>query len=126
MALFISMVFSSCVGSAEGKSADPTKHRYASYEALAKLVSGEDPKPYKLIDVRTAQEFAEGRIPGASLLPYDQIGPGNPDLPKDSLVIVYCRSGRRSAIAAQALKQLGYTDIADFGGISSWKGMIER
>lgn len=105
---------------------DPTAHRYASYDALAALVDGTDATPFLLLDVRTPEEFAEGHIPGAVLLPYDQIGPGKPDSPKDTLIVVYCRSGRRSAIAAEALGRLGFADIADFGGVSNWRGELAK
>jgi len=75
-----------------------------------------------LLDVRTQEEYDEGHIESAALLPYDAITAGSAALPagKDTTIIVYCRSGRRSAIAAQALADLGYTRIYDLGGIQSW------
>ncbi len=84
-----------------------------------------------LLDVRTAEEYASGRIPGAKLLPYDEIAARAQELAtlagtKDRPIVVYCRSGRRSAIAASSLKSLGYTTVADFGGISAWQGSLER
>lgn len=79
-----------------------------------------------ILDVRTAQEFASGHIPGAALLPNETIGTGDiPLLPdKDQLILVYCRSGNRSKQAAEKLAQLGYTNIVEFGGINSWTGEI--
>lgn len=79
--------------------------------------------PIVLLDVRTAEEFATGYIPGAILLPYDLITEESaakaiPE--KDTMVIVYCRSGRRSSVAAKTLRALGYTSIRDLGGINSW------
>lgn len=142
MALAIFLPLLSCVSDKEASAAadstaqvnqatvpqqDPTKHPYASYEKLAGLVDGSDPTPFLLLDVRTSEEYAAGRIPGATLLPYDSIGPATaPAVAPDSLIVVYCRSGRRSAIAAQALKGLGFTNLADFGGITNWKGSLER
>ena len=76
-----------------------------------------------LVDVRTREEFVAGRIPGSILLPYDQIDATSAAKvigPKDRTVIVYCRSGRRSAIAAQALVSLGYKNVLDLGGIQAW------
>jgi phage shock protein E len=118
-----------CLGTTKKSSAlpaDPTAHPYASNEKLAGLVSGKDSVPYLLLDVRAAEEYAEGHIKSAVNLPYDQIAAGTPDVPKDRLIIVYCRSGRRSALAAESLKTLGFSDIADFGGISNWKGPLEK
>lgn len=82
-----------------------------------------------LIDVRTAEEFASGRIPGAKLLPYDEIDAQRAAqaIPtKETPVVLYCRSGRRSAIAADALRKLGYTLVYDMGGIGGWKYGLER
>ncbi len=75
-----------------------------------------------LLDVRTKEEYDEAYIDGAVLLPYDEIAQtiDKFDIDKDSTVIVYCRSGRRSAIAAATLAELGYTDIYDLGGIQNW------
>lgn len=81
-----------------------------------------------LLDVRTPEEYQEGHIPGAVLLPYDKIAIQAavvlPD--KEKEIIVYCRSGRRSAIAAETLAKLGYMKVADFGGISRWQGQLEK
>ena len=75
-----------------------------------------------LLDVRTQEEFDEAHIDGATLLPYDSITAESVGLPTDksATVIVYCRSGRRSAIAAETLSSLGYTHVYDLGGIQSW------
>lgn len=74
-----------------------------------------------LLDVRTQEEYDGGHIPGAVCLPNEDI---QPDLPlpfeKDAEILVYCRSGRRSAEAAGKLADMGYTNVADFGGILSW------
>lgn len=75
-----------------------------------------------ILDVREESEYAEGHIPGAILLPYGKIGErAEKVLPdKDALILVYCRSGRRSKIAANALVELGYTNVKEFGGIIDW------
>lgn len=85
-----------------------------------------DEAGYIILDVRTAQEFASGHIPGAMLLPNEDIGTEEiaqlPD--KSQLILVYCRSGNRSKQAADKLVRLGYTNIVEFGGINSWPGEI--
>ena len=75
-----------------------------------------------ILDVREQEEYDAGHIPGAILIPYTQMGEkANDMLPdKDQLILVYCRSGRRSKIAAEALVELGYTNIREFGGIIDW------
>lgn len=82
-----------------------------------------------LIDVRTIQEFEAGYIPKAILFPYNDINEETAakEIPtKETPVIVYCRTGRRSAIAADSLRALGYTTVWDLGGIVSWPYEIER
>ena len=79
---------------------------------------------YMILDVRTEAEFAAGHIPGAVCIPNESIGTAEiAELPdKDQLILVYCRSGNRSKQAAQKLAELGYTNIAEFGGIIDWPG----
>ena len=82
---------------------------------------------YIILDVREQDEYDAGHIPEAILIPYTQIGEkANEMLPdKDQLILVYCRSGRRSKIAAEALAELGYTNIKEFGGIIDWPYEVE-
>ena len=79
-----------------------------------------------VVDVRRADEYASGHIPGAILIPNESIGKGQPDqLPdKDQIILVYCRSGNRSKQAAQKLADMGYTNIYEFGGINTWTGEV--
>ena len=78
---------------------------------------------YIILDTREQYEFDEGHIAGAILIPYTEIeakaASALPD--KDQLILVYCRSGRRSKIAAQSLADLGYTNVREFGGIIDWE-----
>ncbi|MCI6567847.1 MAG: rhodanese-like domain-containing protein [Dysosmobacter sp.] len=82
-----------------------------------------------VLDVREQDEYDGGHIPGAVLLP---VGTINEDtaaavIPeKDTAVLVYCRSGNRSKTASQALADLGYTQIYEFGGIRDWPYEVER
>ena len=77
---------------------------------------------YSIVDARTEEEYAEGHIPGAILIPeYEITDRAQSELQdKDQLILVYCRSGRRSKIASQALADLGYTNVKEFGGIIDW------
>ena len=82
---------------------------------------------YVILDVREQDEYDAGHISGAILIPYTQIeAKANEMLPdKEQLILVYCRSGRRSKIAAEALVKLGYTNIKEFGGIMDWPYEVE-
>ena len=83
---------------------------------------------YIILDVRRADEFAEGHIPGAINVANEVIGTEEiPELTdKSQLILVYCRSGRRSTEASEKLVKLGYTNIVECGGILDWKGEIEK
>ena len=82
---------------------------------------------YIILDVREQDEYDAGHIPGAILIPYTQIKDSAEEAltDKDQLILVYCRSGRRSKIAAEALVELGYTNIREFGGILDWPYEVE-
>ena len=83
---------------------------------------------YVILDVRERDEYDTGHIPGAILIPYTQITEKAEKVleEKDQLILVYCRSGRRSKIAAEALVELGYTNIREFGGILDWPYEVEK
>ena len=87
-------------------------------EAYEKIQAG----GVTVVDVRTKAEYDEGHIQGAILLPNENIGSTVPnELPeKDAVILVYCRSGRRSREAADKLLSLGYRNVYDFGGIIDW------
>ena len=75
----------------------------------------------RLVDVRTQQEFDAGHVAGAVLIPYDQIAARASELgAKDAPIVLYCRTGRRTAIAAQALQALGFTRVWDMQGMGNW------
>ena len=82
---------------------------------------------YVILDVRTQEEYDQGHIPGAILIPNTEIeARAEQELPdKDQLILVYCRSGRRSKLAADILVSLRYTDIREFGGIIDWPYEVE-
>ena len=116
------MLLSSC-GNAGSSSSG---YRQISMDEAVKMMR--DEKDYIILDVRRHDEFAEGHIPGAINVPNEEIGTTEiAELPdKSQLILVYCRSGRRSKEASEKLVKLGYTNIVEFGGILDWKGEIEK
>ena len=82
---------------------------------------------YIILAVRTQEEYDQGHIPGAILISHEEIAEKAEDVltDKNQLILVYCRSGRRSKIAAEALVELGYTNIKEFGGIIDWPYEVE-
>lgn len=98
---------------------DPSR-KITAEEAKKRMESGDD---IIILDVRTEEEYLEGHIPGAVLLPNGEIVEGElqEELPDtDQEILVYCRSGNRSAQAAKKLTEAGYTNVYDFGGINDW------
>ena len=88
-------------------------------QAKTIMDSGED---VLILDTRAQDEYDAGHIPGAVVIPHDQIEARAGELPaeKDKTILVYCRSGRRSKLAAESLARLGYTAVLEFGGIIDW------
>jgi rhodanese-related sulfurtransferase len=75
----------------------------------------------RLVDVRTPAEFAAGHIEGAINVPVDQLGARLGELgERDGALVVYCRSGNRSATATRQLRQAGFTQVHDLGAMTSW------
>ena len=116
------MLLSSC-GNAGSSSSG---YRQISMDEAVKMMK--DEKNYIILDARRPDEYAEGHIPGAINIPNEEIGTTDiAELPdKSQLILVYCRSGRRSKEASEKLVKLGYTNIVEFGGILDWKGEIEK
>lgn len=74
-----------------------------------------------VLDVRTPQEFAEGHVPGAVNISHDQLAARLAEVPKDKDVVLYCRSGRRAAMAADVLRANGYTRLSHLDGdMQAW------
>ena len=82
---------------------------------------------YIILDARTQEEYDQGHIPGAIVISHEEITEKAEEMltDKNQLILVYCRSGRRSKIAAEALVELGYTNIKEFGGIIDWPYEVE-
>lgn len=89
-----------------------------SQEAIELMEKEND---YVIVDVRTIEEYESGHIEKAINIPIETINDEPSELPdKNQLIMIYCRSGNRSAKAAKLLKDLGYKNIIDFGGINTW------
>ena len=103
-----------------------TSYRQITMDEAVKMMEKE--KEYIILDVRTAEEYAEKHIPNAINIPNETIGSRElSELPdKDQLIMVYCRSGNRSKQASEKLVKLGYTNVVEFGGIIDWKGETVR
>ncbi len=111
-----------------GCAAQPESAGYRQISMEEAIAMMADETGYIILDVRRADEFAAGHIPGAINVANESIGAeAIPELPdKDQLILVYCRSGNRSKQASQKLADMGYTNIAEFGGIIDWPGEIEQ
>ena len=99
-------------------------YRRISQEEAKQMMARDD--GHIIVDVRRQDEYDAGHIPGAILIPNESIGTEQPEqLPdKDQIILIYCRSGRRSKEAAQKLANLEYMNIYEFGGIIDWTGEI--
>ena len=102
-----------------------------SYQQITQEAAKEmmDTQEVVLLDVREQHEYDSGHIPGAVLLPVGTITEDTAAAVIDDLdlvVLVYCRSGNRSKTASQALVDLGYTNVYEFGGINDWPYEIEE
>ena len=102
-----------------------------SYQQITQEAAKEmmDTQEVLILDVREQHEYDSGHIPGAVLLPVGTITEDTAaavidDL--DTVILVYCRSGNRSKTASQALADLGYTNVYEFGGINDWSYEVEE
>ena len=119
--LLSALMFTGCAGTSNHQT---NNYRSITMDDAVDMMAKET--GYIILDVRRPDEFAAGHIPNAINVPNESIGTAEiPELPdKDQLIMVYCRSGRRSKEASEKLVKLGYTNIVEFGGILDWKGEI--
>ena len=119
--LLSALMFTGCAGSSNHQT---NTYRSITMDEAVTMIAQET--GYIILDVRRPDEFAAGHFPNAINVPNETIGTDEiPDLPNnDQLIMVYCRSGRRSKEASAKLVKLGYTNIVEFGGILDWKGEI--
>ena len=119
--LLSALMFAGCAGTSNSQT---NTYRSITMDEAVDMMAKET--GYIILDVRRPDEFAAGHIPNAINVPNETIGADEiaklPD--KDQLIMVYCRSGRRSKEASEKLVKLGYTNIVEFGGILDWKGEI--
>ena len=117
MALLCILSFAGC---AQKEKKMENTYQQITAEEAKRIIDTE--KDYVIIDARTEEEFAEGHIEKAILIPeYEIADRAEKELPdKEALILVYCRSGRRSKIASEELVKLGYTNVKEFGGIIDW------
>ena len=123
LVLIILFLFTGCGGNSSMKD--------NSYQQITQETAKEmmDTQEVVILDVREQYEFDAGHIPGAVLFPVGTITEDTAaavidDL--DTVVLVYCRSGNRSKTASQALADIGYTNVYEFGGINTWPYEIEK
>ena len=104
----------------DGENGKASTYEQITAEQAKTIMDAE--KNYIIIDARTEEEFAEGHIENAILIPeYEIKDRAQKELPdKEQLILVYCRSGRRSKIASEELVKLGYTNVKEVGGIIDW------
>ena len=108
---------------ADGDGMVNSYHQISQDEAKSIMESDDG---HVIVDVRRQDEFDEGHIPGAICIPNESIIDTQPEeLPDlDQIILVYCRSGRRSKEASQKLFDMGYTNVFEFGGIIDWTGEV--
>ena len=111
-AMMLSLLLSSC--------SNTPSYQHVSISEAIDLMNRES--SYVILDVRTYDEYQQGHIPGAIVVPNETIGTSEiPELPdKQQMILVYCRSGNRSRQAAAKLAKLGYSNVIEFGGIIDW------
>ena len=113
------------VMSKEGKTGKKAEYKKITSDEAKKMM---ETQKAIVVDVRTLEEYNEGHIPNAISVPLETIeNEAEAKLKnKDDLILVYCRSGRRSREAALKLIEKGYTNVIDFGGIKDWNGEVVK
>ncbi len=115
LALMSSLVLSAC---------DSGSTEAAGVQNISPVAYNTEYSPsndHLLIDVRTREEFAAGHIAGSINIPVEEIAGRLSEIPQDQQIVVYCRSGNRSATAARILNDNGYSPVYDLGGIIAWQ-----
>lgn len=124
-------VLAGCIQKTNKEQTEATQVNIGTYYQIsqdeAKRIMDEE-SDYIIVDAREQSEYDEGHIKGAIVIPYTEIKQKAEELlpNKTQLILVYCRSGRRSKIAAQSLANMGYKNVKEFGGIIDWQYEIEK
>lgn len=124
--LGLGMVLALGCGGEQNQGSSQRNYKKVSAEQAAEIMKSQS--GYIILDVRTPEEYKGGHIPKAVNVPNEAIQKDPPKelTDKKQLILVYCRSGRRSKEAAQKLVAMGYKNIVDFGGIMDWKGALDK
>ena len=125
--VFLMILFAFLLTACEQTTGNQQEAAYMNITAQEAKIIMDSQEGFVILDVREQYEYDESHIPGAVLLPLGQVEEKAQEvLPdKEQLILVYCRSGRRSKQAADALVKLGYTNIKEFGGIIDWPYEVE-
>jgi len=122
--MMLVMVLTGCNTQESGIDTGLDKASYISIsqETAMEMMKADD--GHIIVDVRRQDEYDEGHIPGAVLIPNESITDTRPEKLPDTeqIILVYCRSGRRSKEASQKLADMGYVNVYEFGGINTWIG----
>lgn len=103
------------------------EYRRITFAQMDSIIKTENLQDYVILDVRTSEEYKEGRVPNSKLIPDFEINRVETEIPnKDTFVFVYCRSGNRSRSAVLKMNAMGYTNVYDVGGIYDYIGKIEQ
>ena len=127
----VATVFAGCTQKTNTEQTEATQVNIGTYYQIpqdeAKRIMDEE-SDYIIVDAREQSEYDEGHIKGAIVIPYTEIEQKAEEMlpDKEQLILVYCRSGRRSKIAAQSLANMGYTNVKEFGGIIDWQYGIDK
>ena len=102
----------------------PAEYKHITQEEAKEMMARDD--GHVIVDVRRQDEYDEGHIPGAILIPNESINDEPPEaLPDyDQIILIYCRSGIRAGQASEKLAAMGYANIYEFGGINTWTGEV--
>jgi hydroxyacylglutathione hydrolase len=122
MIIALSMIASTAVACGLSEKVDGYENTDIQHTLKHWKAGDKSPVPFMLLDVRTAEEYAEGHIKGALLIPVQELQQRISEVPKDRQVYVYCRSGVRSVRASKILVKAGYTRVENVqGGFMAWK-----
>ena len=126
--MILVMMLTGCTASGKDDGVDTSQAVYTqiTQEKAKERMKADD--GHVIVDVRRQDEYDEGHIPGAILIPNESIEDTRPDALPDleQIILVYCRSGRRSKEAAQKLADMGYKNVYEFGGIIDWTGDVVK
>lgn len=129
--IIIMLCLTGCSGNVGNTSATMSQEQLLQYKQISQeeakeMMNRED--GHIIVDVRRRDEYDEGHLPDAILIPNESIDKSRPkELPDlDQIILVYCRSGRRSKEASEKLAAMGYKNVYEFGGIITWTGETVR